>query len=272
MSEKNDRMTAGDIAGEAAKKAGVRLVEKTVAESGKPKTRRDMKIAEWKGKYAIAWNAACVFAFIEKNPGVALEVVDTRSPKGEKGVLFKRNDDLSIRFGNRVYSLPSRNDEFRFMWTDGSAELLGDFEYKRDIAEVEMSRIAETRGFINSSSTSAIEGKEERNRSGFSSLLKSIMCKGDVAYAVHDREKLDSIYYKCSESEAQSLKEMARQGCLPIYQESGVTEVVIYKDLREAEFVEILKNSGFTDKTCLPVKLKIDKAGVQFYPFYQVVV
>ena len=65
---------------------------------------------------------------------------------------------------------------------------------------------------------------------------------------------------------------MARQGRLPVYQESGVTEVIIYKDWRETEFADILKNAGFTSKTCLPAKLKIDKTGVQFYPFYQVVI
>ena len=192
-------MTAGDIAGEVTAGKTETVAGGTGAKSGemlteKERTQLERRVMEWRKTFVDTFHAPPIFAYFEKNPEAVLEVYDAKTPGAEIGRLFIRGGELAVQRGNNISRIKFGFNDRRYVLKEESAGLLGDFEYKRDIADVEMSRIAETRGFISSGSSSVIEGNEESNRTGFSFLLKSIMGKGEVAYAVHDREKLDSIY------------------------------------------------------------------------------
>lgn len=253
-------MTPGDLAG----------MEEKPKEPPKPKTPRELKIDEWKGKIIGTAHSAVVFGFIEANRDAVLEVIDTRSPKQERGVLLKRNGGLAVKVGNNIRAISFRNNDDRFRLTDESAVLLGEYEFKGALAEAELAIIASTRGFLKDwRKPEESEAKVEKKEETFSSLLRKILTRRRVGYIVHVRgsEKLiESVYYKCSEREARSLKDLGRKEYLPMYDQNGVAEVLLNDDESEADLVNLLKNVGYDRDYCMPAKVTIDKKGVQFYP------
>lgn len=267
-------MTPGDLVGEKAaaqdaKPADTQSAAQEAKAEPREKTKRELKIAEWRGKFVDPWTSARIFMFLKNNPEARLEVTDCRDPKSAGGIIFNREGALAVRAGKNVFSLADGNNPNRFKWTDESATLLGAFEHECDLNEAEAARLAACRAFTRSRAAFVTEKKEQKQGPTFTSFLTMIMKRNRGGYTVHERnsvDRIESVYYRCSKREAQMIKNMAANEGLAFSGDGSSDQYVLYSEPREGDLVDALKRVGYKPDTCLPLKIRIEKKGIQVYP------
>lgn len=251
--EGDKNKTAGGNEGTAAKSEVEKLAEKRGAE------------------FIDNTHMGLLFAFMEKNPGVALEVFDLKGGDGRIGALVKRGDSIRVKLGVNFCGIDRGMNDQRFKLTPESARLISEFETQREMKQVVDDSRARFMTAWNPAPAEKVDSKEEIIVKIKKIVFRILQKGGNFAYLTRMKGRKGnpvSLSYKCDVNDGLSLLELASKVGILEDRGGGAKGFRLNDAADENDWLELLSERGFNGKSCMPVGVKIEESGkfILVYP------
>lgn len=255
-------MTTGDRAEEVAIGENESAFVKG-AEYEKEKTAVENLTAKRAAEFLDNTHMVLLFAFMDKNPGVGLEVIDCKSPGGQTGTLVSRDGSIRVAVGKNLVGIDRHHNDMRYRFTPESARLVSEFEIQREIRQVEVDSRARVMHAWSPEPVEKSEIKDDLTDKFRTILFRILQGSRNFAYATRENGSRSggvvSLSYKCEKKDALLLLELAKNAGVLEERDGGAMGFKFDDDSKEMDWAELLGWRGFQGEKCMPIGVKIDE-------------